>query len=67
VRGDGSGIVIVDEDAVTLADFAEACRKAGAVDAVNLDGGGATALYRDGATLVSPRIPMVNIITITRR
>lgn len=64
VRKDGAGLVIVEEAAVTLGEFADTCRKAGAVDAVNLDGGGATALYKDGATLVTPRIPMTNIISI---
>ncbi|HEY3412004.1 MAG TPA: phosphodiester glycosidase family protein [Armatimonadota bacterium] len=65
VRRDGMALVIVDEDAVTLNEFAAVCRKAGAVDAVNLDGGGATALYHRGKTVVSPMIPMADIVTIS--
>ncbi|HEY3269074.1 MAG TPA: phosphodiester glycosidase family protein [Armatimonadota bacterium] len=67
VRRDGSALAIVDEIPVTLAEFAAVCRNAGAVDAVNLDGGGATALYEDGRVTVSPRIPMANVITIGER
>lgn len=65
IRKDGMALAIVDEDAVTLDEFAEVCRKAGAVDAVNLDGGGATALYHHGKTLVSPLLPMADIVTIS--
>lgn len=64
VRKDGAGLVILEERAVTLAEFAETCRRAGAVDAVNLDGGSATALYRNGAVVVSPIAPMSNIVTV---
>lgn len=67
VRRDGAGLVVVDEHPVTLAEFAAVCRKAGAVDAVNLDGGSATALYHKGQTKVSPRGPMVNVLAITKR
>lgn len=67
VRRDGMGVVVVDEDSVTLAEFASVCRAAGAVDAVNLDGGGATALYHNGKTIVSPAIPMIDIVTISDR
>ena len=67
IRKDGMALVIVDEDAVTLNEFAAVCRKAGAVDAVNLDGGGATALYHRGKTVVSPMIPMADIVTISDR
>lgn len=66
-RKDGSGLVVVQDDFVTLAEFAATCREAGAVDAVNLDGGGAAALYRDGRILVRPRIPMSDIVTISAK
>jgi uncharacterized protein YigE (DUF2233 family) len=67
VRRDGMGMVVVDEDSVTLGEFAAVCREAGAMDAVNLDGGGATALYHNGKTLVSPALPMIDIVTISDR
>jgi uncharacterized protein YigE (DUF2233 family) len=64
VRKDGRGVVVVQDDFVTLAEFAATCREAGAVDAVNQDGGGAAALYRDGRVLVRPRSPMSNVVVI---
>lgn len=67
IRRDGMAMVVVDEDAVTLAEFAIVCRKAGAVNAVNLDGGSATALYTNGKTLVSPSCPMANVVMISPR
>lgn len=67
IRRDGMGIVVVDEDSVTLGEFAAICREAGAVDAVNLDGGGATALFHNGKTIVSPALPLIDIVTISDR
>jgi uncharacterized protein YigE (DUF2233 family) len=67
VRKDGTGLVVVEEGFVTLGEFAASCHAAGAVDALNLDGGGATALYENGRTVVTPRIPMSNIVTIGKR
>jgi len=65
VRKDGSGVVVVQDDFVTLAQFAAVCREAGAVDAVNLDGGGAAGLLENGRVLVRPHHPMSNIVTIS--
>lgn len=66
-RKDGNAAVVVQDDYVTLAEFASTCRAAGAVDAVNLDGGGAAALYKDGEVLVRPHSPMSNVVTISAR
>jgi uncharacterized protein YigE (DUF2233 family) len=67
VSKDGAGVVVVQDEFVTLAEFAATCREAGAMDAVNLDGGGVAALYEDGRVVVAPRKPMSNIVTISPR
>jgi uncharacterized protein YigE (DUF2233 family) len=56
-------LVTVTRD-VTLAQFARTMLNLGCVEAMNLDGGGACALYHNGRTLVSPNLPMTNIVTV---
>jgi len=49
---------------VTLADFAKTMLDLGCTEAMNLDGGGACALYRDGEILTLPGLMMANLLVV---
>ena len=49
---------------VTLAVFAAIMRDLGCVEAMNLDGGGACGLYRDGDILTLPGLMMANLLAV---
>ncbi len=49
---------------ITLQEFAEIMLDLGAVEAMNLDGGGACALYLDGEILTLPGLPMANLLVV---
>lgn len=49
---------------VTLAEFADIMLDLGAVEALNLDGGGACGLYHDGEILTLPALPMANLLVV---
>jgi hypothetical protein len=51
---DGMGLPGLDSFGATLAELAEALRQAGAVSAVNLDGGGSTQAYFQGEQAIVP-------------
>ncbi|MBI2844484.1 MAG: phosphodiester glycosidase family protein [Armatimonadetes bacterium] len=57
-------LMVTAKESLTLAEFAEIMRKLGAVEAMNLDGGGACALYHRGKTLAHPTLPMTNLLMV---
>ena len=76
LRGWRSGIGITRENKLllvtvkrplTLKEFARTMIDLGAVDAINLDGGGACGLYHDGSFLVVPSLPMTNVLSVYRK
>jgi exopolysaccharide biosynthesis protein len=61
---DGKLLLAASKDELTLGEFARAMRELGAVEAMNLDGGGASGLYCDGKMLAKPSLPMSNMLLI---
>lgn len=59
-------ILVVCRDRVTLKQFAEIMIRAGAREAMNLDGGPACGLYHHGRVVEDAAIPMTNILTVRR-
>lgn len=57
-------ILVVAEKSITLKQFAEIMLDLGVVEAMNLDGGGACALYKEGKFLSRPLLPMTNMLII---
>ncbi|MHB0913460.1 MAG: phosphodiester glycosidase family protein [Armatimonadota bacterium] len=64
---DGKLLLVVAKQRITLSKFARLMLDLGAVEAMNLDGGGACALYQDGKTLANPQVQMTNILTFRKR
>lgn len=60
-------LLVTMREQVTLAEFAKTMLDLGAVEAMNLDGGGACGLYRDGKYLAIPPLPMSNILAVYRK
>lgn len=60
-------LLVTMREQVTLAEFAKVMLDLGAVEAMNLDGGGACGLYRDGKYLAIPALPMSNILAVYRK
>lgn len=67
VTKDNELLLVVETDWVTLPEMAQTMLDLGAVDAMNLDGGGSCGLYHDGRILVSPKLRMVNLLTVVKR
>lgn len=63
----GSLLFVVAQKDVTLGEFAKIMVDLGAVEAMNLDGGPACALYQDGEIMVEPRLPMTNLLLVYRK
>jgi hypothetical protein len=59
-------LAVRESRGVTLREAAEIMRSFGAVEAVNLDGGGSTALWADGAYLLSSARAVVSAVVIRR-
>jgi exopolysaccharide biosynthesis protein len=59
-------LVTVNHD-IKLRDFARIMQKLGARDALNLDGGGSTALYAHGRYLSLPSRQLTNVVLVTPR
>ncbi|MEN6370601.1 MAG: phosphodiester glycosidase family protein [Armatimonadota bacterium] len=64
---DNKLLLVVAEKSITLKQFADIMLELGAVEAMNLDGGGACALYKDGKFLSRPLLPMTNMLTIKKK
>lgn len=58
-------LLAVIEEPVTLRQTAEIAHRLGAVDAMNLDGGGSCALYADGRTIITPAARMSTVLLVT--
>lgn len=63
----GKLLLITAKEPLTLLEFARLMRDRGAVDALNLDGGGACGLYHKGKVLSFPSIPMTNLLVIYKK
>lgn len=63
----GRLLLVVSTEPVNIVDFAQAMKKAGAVEAMNLDGGPASGLYYDGKLLVKANLRMTNLLVIYKR
>lgn len=63
----GKLLLVVAKESLTLSEFARIMLDLGSVEAMNLDGGGACGLYHDGRTLVTPALPMTNILAVYKK
>jgi uncharacterized protein YigE (DUF2233 family) len=66
-KKNGHLLLVVTRESATLEEFARLMVDLGAVQALNLDGGSACGLYHSGKTLVTPVLPMTNIIVVYQR
>ncbi|MGV3724753.1 MAG: phosphodiester glycosidase family protein, partial [Actinomycetota bacterium] len=62
ITHEGKLLFVAVQKPVLLRTLADALRKLGAKDAMCLDGGGSTALYYKGKTLVKPGRPLTNLL-----
>jgi len=60
-------LFVVAEKSITLDEFAKIMLELGAVEAMNLDGGGACALYHNGKYLSKPVLPMTNLLAVYKK
>lgn len=67
IRANGVLVLCATRQAVSLSELGEAMRRLGAVDAVNLDGGGSTMLYYRGRMLIPTRRGLCNLLTLHER
>lgn len=67
VDKDGKLLLVVVEQAITLFELANIMIAQDAREALNLDGGSATALYSDSKVLVSPTVEMTNILVVLHK
>lgn len=61
---DGKLVLLAVSESITLRKLAQAMQELGAVDAINLDGGGLCAFYLDGECYSEPVLPVSNIIAV---
>ena len=59
--------MITARESLTFAEFAKLMLDEGAVEAMNLDGGGASALYANGKVLCSPSKIMTNVLMVYKK
>lgn len=64
---DGKLLLVTAKEFITLRQFADVMLDLGAVEAMNLDGGGACGLYHKGDYLASPTLRMTNVLAIYRK
>jgi len=67
IRKDGKMILLVTRNNVTLTQLGNAMKSRGVVEAVNLDGGGSTALWYKGKSVISPGRRLSNLFMIYER
>ena len=60
----GKLLLVASRDQLTLMQFAREMLALGAVEAMNLDGGGASGLYCNGKFLTTPSLSMSNVLLI---
>jgi exopolysaccharide biosynthesis protein len=63
----GKLLFVTAKKSLTLKQFAKVMLDLGAVEAMNLDGGGACGLYHKGESLVVPTLPMTNLLVVYRK
>lgn len=64
LAGNGRLLLVTAKKPLTLSQFARVMLDLGAVEALNLDGGGACGLCHLGKTLALPTVPMTNLLVI---
>jgi uncharacterized protein YigE (DUF2233 family) len=64
VTADGKLLLVVVQTPITLNKLANVMLRLDAVDAMNLDGGGSTALYCDGRFIAAPTRPLTNLLLV---
>jgi exopolysaccharide biosynthesis protein len=63
----GKLLLVTAQESLTLKQFAQKMQNLGAVEAMNLDGGGACALYRKGDYLAIPTLRMTNLLVVYKK
>lgn len=61
---DGKLLLVTANKSIKLSEFADIMLSLGAVEAMNLDGGGASGLYHEGSTITTPTLPMSNLLMV---
>jgi exopolysaccharide biosynthesis protein len=64
LTADGILLMVTVKKPITLEEFADIMLKLGAKEAINLDGGSACALYKNGRYIAVPSVPMTNILAV---
>lgn len=64
ITADNRLLLVTTTRRLTFAQFAEIMLGLGCVSAMNLDGGGACALYHDGNFIELPGLPMANVLAV---
>jgi exopolysaccharide biosynthesis protein len=67
ITADNRLLLVTTTSRFTLAQFAEVMLELECTEAMNLDGGGACALYRDGRFLELPGLPMANLLVVYKK
>lgn len=63
----GKLLLVTARESLTLGEFARLMLDEGSVEAMNLDGGGACALYSQGKVLSTPSLPMTNVLLVYKK
>lgn len=66
-RKDGTLLLVSVTQSISLDQFAQIMLELRSVEAMNLDGGGACGLYKEGKTLVLPTLPMTNMLVVYKK
>jgi exopolysaccharide biosynthesis protein len=64
---DGSNIYLILSPSTTINEFAYVCRALGMTSALNVDGGGSSAMYAGGRYRVGPGRSLPNAIVLTKK
>ncbi len=67
IRQDGKLILVATRSNVSLTELGNALKSRGVINAVNLDGGGSTALWYKGKSVISPGRRLSNLFMIYER
>jgi exopolysaccharide biosynthesis protein len=63
----GKLLLVTAQESLTLLQFARKMRNLGSIEAMNLDGGGACALYHKGNYLAIPTLRMTNLLVVYKK
>lgn len=64
---DGRLLLVTENKSVKLSEFADIMLELGAVEAMNLDGGGACGLYHNGSIITTPPLYMTNLLVVYKK